>query len=55
MARGFLETVFDGALDEYLMHALQAKRLSVEELSRLEDMIAEAKQQRRKANRGGGP
>ena len=45
LARGLLEKVFDGAMDEYLMHALQTRRPSVEELDRLEKMIAEARAQ----------
>ena len=43
LASGFLERVFDGAMDEYLVHALHGKRPSQEELDRLEQMIAEAK------------
>ena len=50
LARGFLERVFDGALDEYLAHALGQRRTSAAELERLERMIAEAK---RKSRRGG--
>ncbi len=42
LAGGFLEKVFDGAVDEYLVHALESKRLSEEELQRLEAMLAEA-------------
>jgi predicted transcriptional regulator len=53
LASGFLERVFDGAVDEYLVHALQGRRPSDEELDRLEKMIAEAKsrskQKRKKA------
>ena len=45
LAGGFLEKVFDGAMDEYLVHALQSRRLSSEELDRLELMIAEARVQ----------
>jgi BlaI family penicillinase repressor len=44
MARSFLEKVFDGAVDEYLVHALEAKRLSADELDQLEAMLAEARQ-----------
>ena len=51
LARGFLETVFDGALDEYLVHALEARELSSDELARLEEMIADA---RRLARAGSG-
>ena len=43
LAAGFLLRVFDGAMDEYLVHALQSRRLSLDELDRLESMIAEAK------------
>jgi BlaI family transcriptional regulator, penicillinase repressor len=53
LASGFLERVFDGAVDEYLVHALQGRRPSDAELDRLEKMIAEAKsrskQKRKKA------
>jgi BlaI family transcriptional regulator, penicillinase repressor len=43
LAGGFLEKVFDGAVDEYLVHALDAKRLSDKELDQLEAMLAEAR------------
>ena len=43
LAGGFLDKVFDGAVDEYLVHALQSRHLSAEELDRLEKMIAQAK------------
>jgi len=43
LARGFLERVFDGSLDEYVLHALEARRLSPEELRRLEQLIAAAR------------
>src|SRR5271157_2804397 len=43
LATGFLNRVFEGAVDEYLVHALQSRRPSLEELQRLEEMIAEAK------------
>lgn len=44
LAKGFLENVFDGAMDEYVIHALQGKRLSAAEIQRLEQLIAEAKE-----------
>jgi BlaI family transcriptional regulator, penicillinase repressor len=44
LARGFLDRVFDGALDEYVLHALDATRLSPSELARLEALITQAKQ-----------
>jgi predicted transcriptional regulator len=43
LAGGFLEKVFDGAVDEYLVHALQSRHSSPDELDRLAKMIAEAK------------
>ena len=43
LANGFLEKVFDGAVDEYLVHALESKRLSHQELDELEAMLAEAR------------
>ena len=51
LARGFLDRVFDGAMDEYLVHALESKRISPAELARLEALIAQTKQSQRK--RGG--
>ena len=45
LASRFLERVFDGAVDEYLVHALKGKRPSDEKLDRLERLIAEAKAQ----------
>ncbi len=43
LAAGFMERVFDGAVDEYLVHALQSRRTSLEELDQLEKMIADQK------------
>ena len=43
LAGRFLEKVFDGAMDEYLVHALDWRSVSLEELDRLEAMIAETK------------
>jgi predicted transcriptional regulator len=48
LAKGFLEKVFDGAMDEYVMHALESRRVSAAEIERLERMIADAKEQARK-------
>ncbi len=54
LAKGFLDRVFDGAMDEYLVHALESKRISPDELARLEALIAQAKQtQRKKSSREG--
>jgi BlaI family transcriptional regulator, penicillinase repressor len=48
LAGGFLEKVFDGAMDEYLVHALQSRRPSSDELDRLEKMIGEAREKQAK-------
>ena len=40
LAGGFLDKVFDGALDEYVLHALQSRQLSVKAIERLEEMLA---------------
>ena len=53
LARGFLERVFDGAMCEYLAHAMESCRPSLEELEQLEKMIAEAKKRARKQSRKG--
>ena len=46
MARGFLDRVFDGAVDEYLVHALESRRPTEAEIRRLEELIAQAKSAR---------
>ena len=43
LAGGFLKSVFDGAMEEYLIHALQSRDTTAEELGQLEKMISEAK------------
>jgi predicted transcriptional regulator len=43
LAGGFLERVFDGAMDEYLVHAIQSRRMSDDELDRLDKTIQEAR------------
>src|SRR5438270_4071855 len=43
LAGGFLDQVFDGALDQYVARALQSRSPSMAELEELERMIAEAK------------
>ena len=48
LAGGFIDKVFDGAMDQYLVHALKSRRLDLDELGRLEKMIAEAKKQSRR-------
>jgi predicted transcriptional regulator len=54
LAGGFLERVFDGALDEYLVHALQSRTLKAAELEELEAMIAAAKRQAKGLGKRGG-
>jgi predicted transcriptional regulator len=54
LAKGFLDRVFDGAMEEYLVHALESKRLSAAELTRLEQLIADAREtSRRKGGKEG--
>lgn len=43
LARDFLDQVFDGAVDQFVLHALQGQRLTAEEIGRLEDLLARAK------------
>ncbi|HUE14970.1 MAG TPA: BlaI/MecI/CopY family transcriptional regulator [Planctomycetaceae bacterium] len=47
LAGGFLERVFDGAVDEYLVHVLDSRKLDDAELTRLEAMIAAARKRTR--------
>jgi BlaI family transcriptional regulator, penicillinase repressor len=51
---GFLEKVFDGAVGEYVVHALESKRLSTAELDQLESMLAAARERNAKRGRKGG-
>jgi predicted transcriptional regulator len=54
MASSFLEKVFDGAVDEYLVHALESKRLSSDELDQLDAMLASARARSKKGRTKGG-
>ena len=54
LAGTFLEKVFDGAVDEYLVHALESKRLSSAELDQLDAMLAAARERSAKGGRKGG-
>jgi predicted transcriptional regulator len=54
LASSFLEKVFDGAVDEYLVHALESKRLSAGELDQLEAMLAAARERSEKRRPKGG-
>ncbi|MDZ4659494.1 MAG: BlaI/MecI/CopY family transcriptional regulator [Bythopirellula sp.] len=44
LATGFLDRVFDGALDEYLVHALGKRKITASELDQLEAMLATARE-----------
>jgi BlaI family transcriptional regulator, penicillinase repressor len=55
LAGGFLEKVFDGAVDEYLVHALQSRHSSEEELDRLEAMIAAARNRKKSGSPTASP
>ena len=46
LAVGFLDRVFDGALDEYLVHALGGRGVSKSELEQLEGMITSARKKK---------
>jgi BlaI family transcriptional regulator, penicillinase repressor len=53
LADGFLKKVFDGALDEYLVHALRSKTLTEEELDRLARTISDARSRANHGTKGG--
>jgi BlaI family penicillinase repressor len=53
LAGGFLDKVFDGAVDEYLVHVLDSRKLNAAELTRLEAMIAEARRRTRPPRKKG--
>jgi predicted transcriptional regulator len=52
LAGGFLDKVFDGAVDEYLVHVLGSRKLKEAELARLDAMIAEARKRTRPRKKG---
>lgn len=53
LAAGFLDKVFDGAMDEYLVHVLQSRNASAKELDQLAGMIAQAKKRLGRPNKKG--
>jgi predicted transcriptional regulator len=53
LAGNFLERVFDGAVDQYLVRALESRPPSVAELEELEKMIAQAKRRARERDKRG--
>jgi len=52
LAGQFLDRVFDGAVDEYLVRALESRNVSDKDLAELEQRIAEARQRGREARKG---
>jgi BlaI family penicillinase repressor len=52
LAGNFLDKVFDGAVAEYLVHALDSKRVSDAELDQLEAMLADARKRAAKRRKG---
>ena len=52
LASGFIDKVFDGAMDQYLVHGLNSRRPGIDELDQLEKMIAEAKRESRRQRKG---
>jgi BlaI family transcriptional regulator, penicillinase repressor len=53
LARGFLDRVFDGAMDAYVLHALDSKQISADELARLEALIEQAREKRGRRKKEG--
>lgn len=53
LAGNFLDKVFDGAVSQYLVRALEAQSPSAEELEELEQMIAAAKRRQTRSQREG--
>ena len=53
LAGQFLDRVFDGAVEEYLVRALESRAVSDAELAELEQRIAEARRRGRDAARKG--
>ena len=52
LAAGFLERVFDGSLDEYLVHALGTRKVSKRELEQLEAMLTAARSKKSRPTKG---
>lgn len=54
LASGFLDRVFDGAVDEYLVHALESRKFKTAELDQLEAMITAARKRGGTKRKKGG-
>ncbi|MCY2964129.1 MAG: BlaI/MecI/CopY family transcriptional regulator [Planctomycetota bacterium] len=52
LTRGFLDSVFDGAMEEFLVHAMSNHKISSTELNRLETLIEQARS-RGRSKKGG--
>jgi len=57
LTTNFLNRVYDGAVGEFLLHGLEAGKITAGELSELEALIAQAKRKSRKSpgKKGGKP
>lgn len=52
LARAFLDRVFDGAMDEYLVRAMESRQPSAKELDQIERMIADHKKRLESPEKG---
>jgi predicted transcriptional regulator len=55
LAAGFLERVFDGSLDEYLVHALGTRKVTKRELDQIEAMLSAARKKKSTRPEKGDP
>ena len=55
LAAGFLQRVFDGSLDEYLVHALGTRKVSKRELDQLDEMLSAARKKKTAGSKKGDP
>jgi BlaI family penicillinase repressor len=55
LAAGFLERVFDGSLDEYLVHALGTRKVTKRELDQIEAMLSAARKKKSTRPKKGDP
>ena len=51
LAAKFLDKVFDGALDEYLVHAIESRQVTEEEIEQLEEMLRRTRSSRRRQSK----
>ena len=51
LAARFLDKVFDGALDQYLVHALESRHVTAEEVEQLQEMLKRTKPARTRQSR----